>query len=198
MKRESNARGEGDQLRAQLVAAASELLLAPQRIELPSLRAVARACGVSPAAVYLHFASQQALIRAVVDSQLDGLTIYVRHQVAAASGDPLERLGIAVAEWGFSHPGGYQLLFESADELGIAEHEDESRWELVRAAQSYLSNGGLSADDARSAAYRLWASLHGVISLRLHKPTLAWPTDWRSDIHELVVSAQRGPTGHVD
>ncbi|MEY2847516.1 MAG: hypothetical protein RI885_181, partial [Actinomycetota bacterium] len=72
-QREQNDRGTGSRLRAALVAAAADLLLSPQPLTPPSLRAVARACAVSPAAVYLHFASQQALLTAVVDAQFDEL-----------------------------------------------------------------------------------------------------------------------------
>nr|WP_241732412.1 TetR/AcrR family transcriptional regulator [Galbitalea soli] len=178
-----------------MVAAASELLLSPQRIELPSLRAVARACGVSPAAVYLHFASQGALIRAVIDSQLLALTAHVQEKLAATPAGGLGALAEAVAEWGFLHPGGYQLLFESADELGIDDHDDESRWGLIRAVESFLTDAGLSAADARPAAFRLWASIHGVISLRLHKPDLDWPTEWQADIQAIVASARRAKSG---
>jgi AcrR family transcriptional regulator len=191
-KRESNPRGEGDVLRAQLVDAAAAMLLAPRGIELPSLRAVARACGVSPAAVYLHFESQHALIIAVIEAQLGELASYVRDRLAAAADSgQLEALGIAYAEWALAHPGGYQLLFESADELATEEHNGEPGWELVYAVESQLRAAGLSDAAAKSSAYRLWASIHGVVSLRLHKPDLVWPSDWRDDILKLIAQAKQ-------
>jgi AcrR family transcriptional regulator len=179
-KREPNARGEGDQLRRQLVDAASRLLLSPQQIALPSLRAVARACSVSPAAVYLHFASQQALISAVIDAQLDQLREHIADRLAPveAPSDRLDALAAGYVEWGLGHAGGYQLLFESADQLEIAEHStDDERWDLIHdAAALLLAADRVEQAEASVVAFRLWAALHGIVSLRLHKSDVVWPT----------------------
>ncbi|WP_294179810.1 TetR/AcrR family transcriptional regulator [uncultured Schumannella sp.] len=177
MARESNPRGAGDQLRAELVAAASALLLDPQSVALPSLRAVARACSVSPAAVYLHFDSAQALTTAVLDAQLDDLEKAIRSQLP--EGVPprarLAALGRAYAGWGLAHPGAYQLVFESADRLDLPEHEHD-RWSLIdEAARLVAAETTVTPDQATATALRLWTMLHGLVSLRIHKPLLPWP-----------------------
>ena len=64
-------RGQGELLRGELVAAATELLLAPQDVAPPSLRAIARHVGVVPSAVYRHFDSAEALTAVVVAEQFD-------------------------------------------------------------------------------------------------------------------------------
>ncbi len=134
MERQPNARGSGEQLRAQLVAAASELLLSPQAVALPSLRAVARACSVSPAAIYLHFDSVQELTAAVLDAQLDDMEGAITSRLPdAAPRVRLAALGAAYAQWGLSHPGAYQLVFESADRLDLPDRGHD-RWSLIEEA----------------------------------------------------------------
>lgn len=202
-KREPNARGQGEQLREQLVAAASELLLMPQSVALPSLRAVARRCAVSPAAVYLHFDSQAALLGAVLDAQLASL----RDSILAAvptDGEPealLDAFGVAYARWGMAHPGGYQLLFESADQFGTAHSagDEEGRWELIEVGTGLVAaSTGVDDADARPLAFQLWAGLHGIVSLRLHKPQLAWPTSLEDEVAALMrsISSRALPTAN--
>jgi len=185
--RQRNARGSGDQLRDQLVAAASEMLLTPQPIAPPSLRAVARACSVSPAAVYLHFESQQALINAIIQAQMQTLGQAISTAVDDKS-SPIERayaFGLAYASWGIEHPGAYQLLFESADRLGDSAHDAD--WSLLESAAILLVEvAGIAPTDARVVAFRLWTSLHGIVSLRLHKVDAPWPTSLEVEVRAVM------------
>jgi len=187
-----NPRGQGDLLRARLVEAASAMLTDPQAIALPSLRAVARACEVSPAAVYLHFDSQVALIGAVIDEQLARMSAAVAER--DAEGTPAERLtvlGVAYVEWGLANPGAYQLLFESADRLDVAapHDESESRWDMIRAAADLIAAAlGSTPERSRQLAFQVWVALHGVASLRIHKPDLDWPTSVSDEVAALVAT----------
>lgn len=178
IQRKPNTRGAGDQLRAQLIDAASRLLLEPQAISLPSLRAVARSCNVSPAAVYLHFDSQQALIRAVIDSYIAELGEHIE-QAVPQQGDAAERVtafAFAYARWGLSRPGAYQLLFESADRLDLPSTADQHQWHLLdRAGALVVEAAGAAAGAAPAAGLRLWSGMHGIVSLRIHKTTIDWP-----------------------
>lgn len=177
VKRQPNARGEGDALRDQLVAAAGDLLLDKQQIALPSLRAVARSCHVLPAAVYLHFDSQQALVAAIVKAQISTLRQHIEAALTAGfAREQLRQFGAAYVEWSLAHPGAYQLLFENADRLGVGHEHDE------RGDSSYLlARGARLLAEARPGAQaelgslRLWVGLHGIVSLRLHKPYYSWP-----------------------
>ena len=190
-KREPNARGDGDQLRADLVAAASDLLLSPQGIALPSLRAVARACSVSPAAVYLHFDSQKALVEAVIQSQLHELREFI---TVATSGDISARdrgeaFAGAYVRWGLEHPGAYQLLFESRDQLELEHDEHDEGWDLLEDAAALVTAvEQVGPDEARILASRIWVGLHGIVSLRLHKPDNPWPASIEDDVEATLRS----------
>ena len=187
--RQRNARGNGDQLRDQLVAAASELLLTPSPIVLPSLRAVARSCSVSPAAVYLHFDSQQELISAVIQTQMQALARTISAAVAVGRTD-MERVHafcIAYVTWGIEHPGAYQLLFESADRLSTAPHESD--WSLLDSAARLVAMA-TEAEPSPSTviAFRVWTTLHGIVSLRLHKINAPWPTPLDIEVRTVIDS----------
>jgi AcrR family transcriptional regulator len=191
MARESNRRGEGDHLRSELVRAATELLVAPQTVAPPSLRAIARECGVSPSAVYLHFDSQADLIAAVVDAQYDELAA----ALAAADrprGIPLTRLQAlaqAYVTWGIEHPGAYQLLFESADALPVAFSGSAVGEGLMDAVAELVRAHGVSRrDEAAKRAQRIWVALHGLVSLRIHKPQADWPASATADATVLVTA----------
>lgn len=112
--RGANPRGEGANLRDELVAAATELLLSPQPVAAPSLRSVARAAGVAPSAVYLHFSCQADLVDAVVVGQFEQVC-GVMEAADDPTADPEERLFAilrAYVHWGLENPGAYQLVFE--------------------------------------------------------------------------------------
>jgi AcrR family transcriptional regulator len=188
-----NSRGSGENLRADLVAAAQELLLRPQAVSLPSLRAVARACSVSPTAVYLHFESQRALLEAVVQSQFEDLRTHILAAIDpdAAPDTQLEALASAYVGWGFAHPGGYQVLFESADRLGGAypAAHGASQWELIDVGAALIgASMGFDESVARRLAFRVWAGMHGIVSLRLHKPDLDWPMSVEDELSALIDS----------
>src|SRR6516225_5196353 len=63
--RARNPRGQGERLREALIDAAIELLADLQDVEALSVRAVTARVGVTPTALYLHFADKDALLVAV-------------------------------------------------------------------------------------------------------------------------------------
>lgn len=169
----------------ELLAAAMRLASSEMSLAIPSLRAVARACGVSATAVYRHFASQSALNRAVLLG-VDGSLV----AALAGADDPgwsprrrLRRFAHAYLEWGLANPGLYQLRFESADQLGADYVRTDAADRLLELIDELLAAGGtatsLTAED-------LWTSLHGVVSLRIHKPGRAWSTSSAAQVERLL------------
>jgi AcrR family transcriptional regulator len=181
-------RGSGEQLRDQLVAAATGLLLTPQASAAPSLRAIARECGVAPSAVYLHFASQDDLMAAVIEAQFGRL----RHALACAREEAphpagrLTALGRAYYLWGAANPGAYQLLFERPDPVLSA--DAGPGLDLLDLAAAEFEALGHSARRAKLRSFALWSGLHGLTSLRIHKPAAPWPQEPLADLSALVES----------
>lgn len=191
--RQRRTRGEGDQLRAELVDAAIALLLEPQALPAPSLRAIARASAVAPSAVYLQFPSQEALMQAVAEELFSRL----RQALDAAdtpNAEPAARvqeLAKAYLTWAQDYPGAYQLLFERPDPPtapGTGPGLD-----LLDRLAALLRAQGLTPPADQARALQLWCVLHGVASLRIHKPTAPWLAAADSDTRALVEAVLSAP-----
>jgi AcrR family transcriptional regulator len=65
LKRRRAARGSGEQLREEILNAATDLLLETGHAKDVSIRSVAQRVGVTPPSIYLHFADKDALLDAV-------------------------------------------------------------------------------------------------------------------------------------
>lgn len=178
-QRSRNPRGSGERLREDLLRVAAELLAKPRMVDAPSLRQIATATGIAPSAVYTRFKSGEELLQAVIDHQYESLRESVR--AAASSGEAaiirLERIASRYVQWGIEHPGIYQLLFESADQLPDGLVADGPGVELLaEIAPLVAEHTGCSAEVAHRATLRLWAALHGITSLRIHKNHAPWST----------------------
>ncbi|MFJ9366572.1 TetR/AcrR family transcriptional regulator [Nocardia sp. NPDC101769] len=189
--RQRRTRGEGERLRAELVTAAIDLLLEPQPLPAPSLRAIARACGVAPSAVYMHFASQDALNYAVITELFGRLRaeLDAADPQAASPAERLDALLGAYLTWAENHPGAYQLLFERPDPLDT-EGEGPGLDLLDRLARLLPDIDpqvpGTDLQARRATALRIWCAVHGVASLRIHKSSAPWAATARSDARALV------------
>ena len=164
----------GEALRDRLLDAALELASPGLVLAVPSLRSAARACGVSATAVYRYFASQSELNRAIL-LRIDAIFVAALTEADDPKLPPLDRLrriAAAYLAWGVANPGLYQLRFESAGQLGD---------DYVQSGAADVVLGGIgqlareAGADERVTAEDLWVGMHGVVSLRIHKPHLAWP-----------------------
>lgn len=186
-KRQRNARGEGGQLGQDILDAAIALIERTGSSEAASLRAVAKEVGIAAPSVYAHFADRDALLLAVLEQLFDQF-IAERNQAedaaAAAGGSPWERLRASVfatVRFGLERPGHYKMLYEGRVISGLSDPMAAAfgRPIQIRTAGliSEILQGvpGREAEDAERLALLLWCATHGVVSLQINKPTLAWP-----------------------
>jgi AcrR family transcriptional regulator len=172
----------------ELLAAATQLLISRQGLSLPSLRSIAQAAGVTPGAVYLQFESQSDLVNAVVEAQLAMLRETVERAHARGS-DPRRKLraaATAYVSWGLEHPGAYQLIFESADGMSIDVAAAESGGAILEFLMQSVKDCGIDRRSVGKVAMRTWASLHGLVSLHIHKPGAPWVTTPEVDAAAVV------------
>ncbi len=175
-KRDRNARGQGDLLRAELIDAAIDLLAELGDFEAMSVRAVTARAGVTPTALYLHFDDKEQLLEAVKHRCFAELRRYV---LAAEEGagsharDQAEAMCMAYLRFADDRPGHYRVLFQtSRSSLATGHgHQSSSQWppaavdafgDLVRAVTRCLTDGR----DPFEIAGLVWAGLHGFIGLR--------------------------------
>lgn len=183
--RRRNARGEGEKLREQLLAATVDLLDAEGDAARVSVRAIAKAAGVSPNAIYLHFPDRDALVSAAVDRGFEAFNGALEDGVPSGR-DPVERLrAMALAYLDFSRrqPALYAVLFSTRRPIELAgsiEPDDPRRVVRLHAFEGLVAAVAAVAPDAAPAeasdlAMLLWSALHGYATLRANRVMSGWP-----------------------
>lgn len=179
--RQRNPKGQGEQLRVELLAAATRMLDESGDPASVTIRGVAAAVGVVPNAVYLHFANRQDLLLALVADRFAVFCDHIRSAIDAAGTDPVERAKAshgAYIEFALAHYGHYRLMFgDDTGDPGL--HFGLDAFELCVAGCRELSEAGLigGVDPERLAA-SLWAFDHGYVELaRTAKGQLQSPPD---------------------
>ncbi|MEM6925380.1 MAG: TetR/AcrR family transcriptional regulator [Myxococcota bacterium] len=159
-------------LRPALIGAALEAIAEGRR---PSLREVARRAGVSPAAVYHHFADKRGLLVAVADEGFRGL-----HQaLAGLEGEPevrLRAMSAAYVRFAVAHAAHYQVMFHPELEAdpttmpprppsALETSARDAFATLVEAMSDVMTDA--PAAEVRRRSVVAWALSHGAVQLVL-------------------------------
>jgi AcrR family transcriptional regulator len=161
-------------LRSALIKSAVQLLR-DEGPEALTLRAVARAAGVSQAAPYRHFADRRALVAAVAEEGFRALEAAMRRAMQRAEGGPrlaLKQVAIAYVRFAHQHPAEYRTMFgrelAQKDDVPSLGTTSRSVLDFVRTGIEQLQAAGLVAPgDAGAMAVATWSMLHGVAILSL-------------------------------
>ncbi|MFF4342975.1 TetR/AcrR family transcriptional regulator [Kitasatospora sp. NPDC001540] len=174
-----NPRGQGDRLRAEVLAAALRMLDGLGDDQALSLRAVAREVDVAATSVYLHFPDRDALVLAALEHCHRDLTDAVRRAELTAADDPVARLRartLVLGAWAHRHPGLYKVLHESTlNQRAEMPFKEELGRSTAAAVQACMDAGLAPADDAATVALDLRAAVHGAVSMRVNQPGHPWP-----------------------
>jgi AcrR family transcriptional regulator len=205
--RKRNPRGQGDQLRTALMEAARELLLELGDQDKVSVRAVTARAGVSPNALYIHFATKDDLLTAVMKASYQEWRAALNAGIPA-DGDPIEQLRAychGYFQFARERSGIFRVLFMTRIREGVPVPvrdgpvgEDEgvdSFNDFLAIVTRCLPD---EADAFSQAAY-LWAGLHGRVALGDAIPTFPWPPedeyiDRMIHLH-ITANANRPPNG---
>lgn len=160
-------------LRQALLSAAVELLRTggPEAL---TLRAVARAAGVSHTAPYRHFRDRSALVAAVAADGFERLGVAISAAVARGRPgvDAFERGLTAYVAFAHAHPAEYRVMFgpevvaagESAAEGTTGLHVFARLRDGITALQQ---RGVVGTGDPTLMAITAWATMHGLVVLSL-------------------------------
>jgi AcrR family transcriptional regulator len=145
-----------------------------------TLRALARAAGVSPTAPYRHFADRAAILAAVAD---DGFKRLQARLLAAAQsptrilGKPqqtnragLQAIALAYVRFALEHPDEYRVMFASelAADPAIAPPSRHELFAFLRDGIVMLQRQNLvRAGDPQIMALTAWALVHGLVMLAI-------------------------------
>lgn len=173
MGRARNRRGEGDRLRADILTAATGLLDRGGERAV-TLRAVARAAGITPPSIYPHFPDRPAILLAVARQSFAALTRRLT-AAAAATEDPRQRLyaaGNAYLAFAAAHPRRYRAMFDAA-----SDHNLLVPLLLAGALTDCAAAGHSTSTDPTADAVALWVGLHGMAHQRAVMHTIPWSPD---------------------
>ncbi|MFJ7996530.1 TetR/AcrR family transcriptional regulator [Streptomyces sp. NPDC096310] len=175
--RRRNPRGQGDRLRAEILAAVARLL--DQKIAdsaLPvSLREVAREVGIAPQSMYLHFADKDQLAHAVAEDGYQRVVAAMREadsRAAAGGADTSDRLRAqanAFCAFAIAERGVMRMMFgHDASRFGEPGQVHPARllWQQWVDAIHACEKEGLSwPDGSEGVAMILWSALFGRFAL---------------------------------
>jgi AcrR family transcriptional regulator len=184
--RSRNPRGEGEKLRGEIIDAAVRVLSALGPEDPFSLRAVARMAKIAAPSVYIHFEDRNVLLLAVLEklfAEQVAIRAAAEEDAAKAGGGAWERLlarSVASVRFGLEYPGHYKVLFEGRvvarlDDPGIGSFGRPLLARSIELIRAIPASPARVSDDPERLSLLLWSGLHGVISLRINKPTLDWP-----------------------
>ena len=158
-------------LRGALVDAALELLEA-EGSEAVTLRAVARAVGVSHAAPYHHF-EDKASLEVAMTKQIRLDLAQTLSTVATASGGDSPDLAVAYVVWAIEHPQRFRMLKRAhsfVDNVTTTPPQPARgfAFDLLMDSMRVGQESGYFADnDPQDLALAAWAAVHGLATLLL-------------------------------
>ncbi len=165
--------------------AARKLLLELGDQDKLSVRAVTARAGVSPNALYLHFAGKEALLSAVMIAGYKELRAVLQAAVPRDR-DPVDQLrayGRAYIRFAEQRPGIYRVLFMTKVREGVpvpapgappGEDEGVDAFnDVLEIVTRCLPDG----PDPFTQSVYIWAGLHGYVALRQVIPAFPWPDE---------------------
>ena len=133
-----------------------------------SLREVARRAGLSPAAVYRHFASKEALLDEVCAIGFQKLCMYLLGATSAKT--PRARLdasGDAYLRFALENPEDYRAIFMTPSRGKKPGSPGEAFQLLMDRVRECMDAKVLKRGDVMEVSVSIWAHVHGLASLRL-------------------------------
>ncbi|WP_019970955.1 TetR/AcrR family transcriptional regulator [Mycobacterium sp. 141] len=178
LRRRRAPRGSGEQLRDEIIDAATELLLETGQAKAVSIRLVAERVGVTPPSIYLHFADKDALLDAVCARYFEKLDEQM--QLVADQPSSIEVLraqGLAYVRFARETPELYRIatMGEGRPGSDVDLMLNSSAFRHLRTSvETLIAEGVYPAGDATEMALDLWTAAHGVAAMLVAKPYLPW------------------------
>ncbi len=195
--RQPNPRGEGGRLRGEILTAAAQILDTTGDENAVTLRAVARAAGISAPSIYAHFSNRQAILLALVQDAFNDLTDHLRAAADSRTGPTVQLRATCDAYLAYAtrQPQRYRIMFggvwsaaEAIASSAIAAAEVTALGQnalqvLTARLQACIDADTSTSTNAEDDAVALWLGLHGLA----HQRTVSTAFPWPSDIAERVI-----------
>ncbi len=171
-----------------------------------SVRELARVVGVSPSAVYRHFASHDDLrsalaLRAqsmVADAMDAEIAAVPSADARAWANGAIGAVGIAYVRFAWAEPGLFRLAFRAHGDLEAA-HDERARGaggrtpyeQLERALDALEREGELSPRERAGAEALAWSAVHGFAVLTVEGPLRSLDRGTREALAARIVAMVR-------
>jgi AcrR family transcriptional regulator len=167
--------------------------------EAVTMRRLARVIGITPMAIYHHFATREALLKTVVDREFGDLRDLI---VKTSAFDTTEAQIVhaldAYIEYALTRPQIFDYVFSKPREDARRYPEDfrarrsPTLNPLADAVAKWMEEGALEKDDIWEVTLEIWAHAHGYVALyRAGRFSLA-PEDFKELVHRSIQRLFRG------
>lgn len=178
LRRRRSPRGSGEQLRAEILTAATELLLESGDESAVSIRAVANRVGVTPPSIYIHFADKDTLIDEVVAQYFTRLDEVMRAAGAEHedSWEAAHAQGMAYVRFAVENAELYRVATMKVCAEGTDADAVLGQSAFVHFAETIerlMDEGFVDKGDPTPVVLELWTAAHGVAALMIAKPYIA-------------------------
>ncbi len=166
-----------------------------------STRQIAAAVGISQPSLYAHFPTKQAIVDEVCEDAFARLTARMEAVLPAGHGpEVMPALARVYIDFGLSEPDAYRVAFmiespheAAGDEPDPALKAGLKSYAVCRGAIAQAFGAGLDETAIDVMAQSIWASLHGLVSLLIARPSFPWADKPR--LIEAHIERLLAPTG---
>ena len=154
------------------ISATARTIFASEGVDGISMRRIAAEVGITPTAIYRHFADKGALIDAVVDEGFSLLEAKLLRASKGVSGkDALRVLGRCYIDFAVAHPRYFDCMFLA---IRTGARRYPSDFEQRKAATfnivmdviaAAMADGELKEDDVLKTGMAVWSLVHGLAAL---------------------------------
>ncbi len=197
-------RGQGASRRGEILDAAKRLFI-EEGFANATMRRIAGEVGVSPTALYLHFADKEAILQAIADDYFSELLVKLQESqtVEGPSLAGLRRGLRAYVDFGLDRIDEYRLTFQSrqaragAGPCAEVDAADMTFEVLEHAVGELLAAGIFRPGNKHKIAETIWVCLHGVTSALVDlSAKVATPPDLLIEsVIDTVISGLTCPKG---
>jgi AcrR family transcriptional regulator len=184
-------KGEGHVRRAEILTAA-ERIFVEHGYEGATIRKIADEVGLSSTALYMHFADKSEMLHEICRGAFEALI--ASHQQILVQNEPpearLRRMIEAYIRFGFENPNAYRLTYLTRPveaREGAKSVAQETGAELFRSFAAVVEEAVAAGRIQGDPAQTIWASGHGIVSLRITKPYFEWAD--RDDLTRTMLDA---------